>query len=253
MPRLVATILFALPTRLASPLVGLLGARIHPTARVGFSWIQASQLALGPGARIGHLNVVRVRRLVLKQDAAFGSMNWLAGRYSAVLAANAEIGARNVITRAAVATEIGPSRLLVGTWSKITASHRFDLMRSVRIGDHSVVAGVGSQFWTHGYVHVAADRSRYRVDGGIDIGDDCYIGSACVFNPGIVVGDGIAVGSNAAVSKDLDEPGLYVSQALRHIKRADGDVRAALVPATGNNLTEVVYTKPVRKHWSGND
>lgn len=246
MPRLAAALLFALPTRLAVPLVRLLGVRIHPDAKVGFSWLQASQLALGPGARIGHFNIVRVRRLILGRSAALGSMNWLSGPYSAALAGSAEIGARNVITRAMVAREIGSAQLAVGTWSKITASHRFDLMRSVRIGARSVIAGAGSQFWTHGYVHVVADRSRYRVDGGIYIGDDCYIGSACVFNPGIVVTDGVAVGSNAAVSKNLDAPGLYVSQALRHIQRADEDARSALVLAQAEVLTEIVYTKPVK-------
>ena len=246
-PRLSAAFLFVMPTRIVSPIVRFLGVQVHRNARVGFSWIEADQVILEAGTRIGHFNFVRLRRLVVKKNAAIGSMNWLVGPYSAMLAENSEIGARNIMTRSRFGAEVGPSRLCIGIWSKITAGHRFDLMRSICVGSNSVIAGVGSQFWTHGYVHVEADRSRYRVDGGISIGNNCYVGSACVFNPGVTLVDGVSVGSNASISKTLDQPGLYVSQALRHIQRDDADMRSVLVRVEAAHLSETVYTKPVKK------
>ena len=246
-PRLSAAFLFVMPTRIIASIVRLFGVQIHRSARVGFSWIEADQVILGAGARVGHFNFVRLRRLAVKHDAAIGGMNWLVGPYSEILSENSEIGARNVIARSHLGIEVGALRLFVGIWSKITAVHRLDLMRSIRVGSHTVIAGVRSQFWTYGYAHVAADHNRYRLDGGIWIGDNCYVGSACVFNPGVTLVDGVSVGSNASISKTLNEPGLYVSQAFRHIQRDGADTRSSLVGVEAVHLSEAVYTKPVKK------
>lgn len=241
--RCVALLLLVLPTSLARPLTHLLGARIHRSARVGFSWVYASTLRLGLGARIGHFNVIRIRRLIIRTNSAIGSLNWLAGSFSVILQEQAEIGARNVITRAAVAKEIGYAHLRIGRWSKITAGHKLDLLRTISFGEYSILAGLGSQLWTHGYVHESAGSGRFRVDGAITVGNNVYIGSACVFNPGVCIVDDVAIGSQCCVSKDLLLPGFYVNQPLRHIERSAEDVRRALVPVEAPGLTEPVFTK----------
>ena len=241
--RCVALLLMVLPTTLARPLTFLLGARIHWSARVGFSWVYASTLLLGPGTRIGHLNSIRVRRLVICANSVIGTLNWLAGPFSVVLREQAEIGARNVITRAEIAKEIGPAHLRLGRWSKITAGHKLDLLRAISFGEHSILAGLGSQLWTHGYVHESAGIGRFRVDGTITVGNNVYIGSACVFNPGVRIVDDVAIGSQCCVSKDLLLPGFYINQPLRHLERSAEDVRRALVPVEASGLTERVFTK----------
>lgn len=227
---------------MARPLANLLGARIHPSARVGFSWVYASTLRLGANARIGHFNSIRVRRLITGASSAIGTLNWISGQFSIVLHELAEIGARNVITRAGVAREIGSASLRLGRCSKITAGHKLDILRAISFGEHSILAGLGSQLWTHGYVHESAGK-RFRVDGAIAIGNNVYIGSACIFNPGVRIVDDVAVGSHCCISKDLLKPGLYVNQPLRYIERTSGENKKGLAPVEIEGLTEPVYMK----------
>lgn len=241
--RCVAFMLLVLPTSLARPFTHLLGARIHRSARVGFSWVYAPTLRLGLDTRIGHFNAIRVRRLVVRRRGAIGSLNWLAGSFSVILHEDAEIGARNVITRAVVAKEIGYAHLRIGRSSKITAGHKLDLLRTISFGDNSILAGLGSQLWTHGYVHESVGSGRFRVDGAISVGNNVYIGSACVFNPGVCTADDVAIGSQCCISKDLLLPGFYVNQPLRHIERSAKDLRRSLVPVELFGLTEPVFTK----------
>lgn len=207
--------------------------------------MEVHRLYLGKNTRIGHLNAVRTHRLVMHTESAIGNLNWISGFFSVSLAARAEIGARNVISRAAVGREVGTSQLRLGTVSKITAGHKLDLLRSIKFGNHSILAGLGSQLWTHGYIHEALEHTRFRVDGAITIGDDVYIGSSCIFNPGVTVGHGVAIGSQCCVSKDLVLPGLYVNQPLRHLKRTTQDIRSNLIAVSAPNLSESVYVKSV--------
>lgn len=247
--RCVALLLLLLPTSFARSFANFLGARIHKSARVGFSWVYAPTLRLGPNTRIGHLNCIKVRRLIARTDSEIGLLNWLSGQFSVTLQEQAVVGARNVITRADVAREIGPAYLRIGRCSKITAGHKLDLLRTISFGEHSILAGQGSQLWTHGYVHEFGGR-RFRVDGAITIGNNVYIGSACVFNPGVYIANEVAIGSQCCVSKDLLLPGLYANQPLRHIERSAEDIRRALIPVEASNLTELVFTK---KRYSSND
>lgn len=238
----IALVLLLLPTSLGRPLVNMLGARIHRTAHVGFSWVYASTLCLGENARIGHFNSIRVRRLIIGNSSAISTLNLISGSFSVVLHELAEIGARNVITRAEVAREIGSASLHLGRRSKITAGHKLDILRTIFIGEDSILAGQGSQMWTHGYVHEPAGR-RFRVDGAIAIGSNVYIGSACIFNPGVRIVDDVAVGSHCCISKDLLTPGTYVNQPLRYIERTSNENKEGLDPVKIEGLTEPVYIK----------
>ena len=98
--------------------------------------------------------------------------------------------------------------------------HTVDLTDSVTIGEHTTVAGVGTQIWTHAF-YIGEKRAE-KVLGSVEIGKNCYIGSNVIICAGVTIRDNIAVGANATVSKDLTKPGLYVNQALRFIEY-DGD------------------------------
>ncbi len=243
---IVALMLLILPTVLARPIIRIFGACIHKTSRVGFSWVYASVIKIDSNFSIGHFNVIKVHRFVARSNSAIGSFNWLSGRFSVLLRDQAEIGSRNVITRAPVATEIGLSYLYLGKGSKITAGHKLDMLRSVSFGEDSILAGLGSQIWTHSYVHESSGR-RFRVDGSISIGNNVYVGSSCVFNPGVCVTNNVEIGSQSCVSKDILIPGLYVSQSLRHIERNYLDRADGLEPVNLPNLSEPVFLKRKQK------
>lgn len=241
-PCFIALILLLLPTGVARLLVNLLGACIHRSAYIGFSWVYVETFHLGANARIGHFNFIRVRRLIIRAGAAVGTLNWFSGQFSIALHELAEIGARNVITRAEVAREVGSANLCLRRYSKITAGHKLDVLRAISFGEHSILAGLGSQMWTHGYVHESSGK-RFRVDGSIVIGNNVYIGSGCIFNPGVSVVDNVAVGSHCCISKDLLKPGLYVNQPLRYIDKISRKNIKDFVPLKNKDLSEPVYVK----------
>jgi acetyltransferase-like isoleucine patch superfamily enzyme len=78
----------------------------------------------------------------------------------------------------------------------ITSRHYFDLSGALVLGERSWIAGIDSQFWTHGAGVTERD---------IKIGSDCYIGSAVRFTPGSSIGDQVVVAMGSVVSGALPE------------------------------------------------
>lgn len=99
--------------------------------------------------------------------------------------------------------------------SAIIFNHTIDVTDSVTIGKGSVVAGTGSQIWTHSF-YLGAKRSAC-VMGEVTIGNRCYIGANSVICAGVHICDNVAIGAGTTVSKDIIESGLYVSQPLRYM------------------------------------
>ncbi|MFQ3678863.1 MAG: acyltransferase, partial [Fimbriimonadaceae bacterium] len=57
-------------------LVKVFRYEIDPTAKIGIGWIRPAALRLGPGARIGHLNVVKgLNRLEMGRNTIIGPLN----------------------------------------------------------------------------------------------------------------------------------------------------------------------------------
>lgn len=97
---LLAVLLMVLPTTVVRPLANAMGHNIAPRARIGFSWLLCEHLALADTSRVGHLNVLLVRRLVLRHGARIIHMNICRGPVSLSLGNGACLGNRNTITRA---------------------------------------------------------------------------------------------------------------------------------------------------------
>lgn len=236
-------LLLLLPTKYARLILLRSRYKIEKGACVGFSWVNVRQLSMRSGSRIGHLNFIHCERIAMKSGALIQSMNLIRGPFSVLMESSAQIGKRNVITRAPKGVTWAGSRLHVGFNSKFTAGHKLDCCRSIKIGNNSILAGCGSQLWTHGYVHESLGSGRFRVDGAIVIGNNVYIGSACVINAGITIGNAVTVGSHCCVSKNLVAPGLYVNSPMRYIDRSPDQILEALLPVVDASLCERVYVK----------
>lgn len=234
-----------LPSVLARMVLNAFGHRIGRKARIGFSLVLADRIIMQPGTRIGHLNFVNIRRIVMRQGAYLGRRNLLYGPLSLWLDERAALGNGNKVVRGPRGSVVvGPACLKLGKLSKITADHRVDCTRSVSLGDYTTVAGVGTRIWTHGYVHELEGPGRYRVDGTIKIGSNVYVGAGCTLSMGIRIASGVMVGAGVTVARDLEEVGLYVSAALRMIPRpSDPDLRETLESITAEGLQERVYLK----------
>jgi len=237
-----------LPSFLLRPLLNALGHRVCPGARIGFSLLCVDRLYMARGARIGHFNLIILRRVVMRPGSYMGRTNLMSGPLSLWLGRDAALGNGNKVVRGPLGeVTTGPSYLRLGRLSKITSDHRVDCTRSVTLGDYSTVAGVGTMIWTHGYVHDLDGPGRYRIDGAISIGDNVYIGAGCIVSMGVRIISGVMVGAGVTVSRDLLEQGLYVSAPMRMLPRPENpDKRENLERVTDPRLCERVYLKTRR-------
>lgn len=240
---LTAAAALLLPGPLKPIALNALGHRVSLRSKIGASLLLVDRLYVGPGARIGAGNVVSCRRLVLRDDSYIESLNFFRGPFSVLLKPGGAVGKTNHVKRSSTPITYGPAQLRVGSSAKITTGHTLDLTRSIFLGAFSIVAGKGSQFWTHGYYHTPDPSGRFRVDGAISIGRNVYIGSACVVGAGVRVAENVMVGAHSAVTKSLEEPGLYVSQALRRIDLDITEVKGRLAPLEAGRACEPVYLK----------
>ncbi len=232
-----------IPTKLCFFLLNLLGNKIHKTTVIGFSFIWIDYLELDKNTKIGHFNLIAVTELRLKEEAYIGHFNLIKGPLKVILNSYAAIGISNTIKRAKMGIVIGDAALKLGILTKITSNHFIDCCCNVTLGDYSILAGINSQIWTHGYVHDIKGAGRFRVDGKVTVGNNVYIGSMSVINPGVSISDSITIGSSSCVSKSLSKPGLYVSQQLRFIKRDYENVKEKLTKSNEYCIEEVYIKK----------
>jgi acetyltransferase-like isoleucine patch superfamily enzyme len=174
-------------------------------------------------------------------------MNVARGPVAVLLDEGSEIGNRNHIVRAPQGlVSVGLAVLRLARHSKLTSRHYVDCTCSIRLGQYSIVAGADTQIWTHGYVHETSGPGRYRLDGGVSIGANVYVGSRCIILAGVRVADGAMIGAGVTVARNLSEPLLYVSGPLRELPRPIDPVqRADLQLRQTPELCEIVYLKQI--------
>ena len=232
-----------LPSLLVRIILRMLGFTIGKKVKIGFVILISDNIRLDDFNKIDHFNFIQVDKLLLAEKAYINSFNFIRGPFKLILKMRAAIGKNNVIRRSPKGVTYGNSELILGELTKITSFHFIDLTRTIRFGDFSVLAGIRSQLWTHGYVHAPEGPGRFRVDGEITIGNNVYLGSGILINPGITIADKINVGGNSTIAKSLTEPGMYVSQPLRHLSKSFEDIKQKLRQIEDNGLVEIVYEK----------
>lgn len=245
---LVGSAAFLLPSPLARLALSAMGYSVGRDVRIGFSLLLVDRLHLGDGCRIGHFNLINVRRFLCDSRSQIGRGNIMNGPLAVRLMEQASLGNRNKVTR-------GPSPAVVA-WgaqlrleraARLTSDHLLDCTRSICMGEYSILAGSGSQVWTHGYVHSQRGPGRYRVDGPVGIGSNVYIGSRCIVNLGVDIASGSSIGAGSVISKSLTSPGLYVGMGLRQLP-VPGDplARPDLQEQRSASLCEAVFLKKHR-------
>lgn len=242
--KITAIITFCLPSRLAGMILNLMGHKIHPTAKIGFSFLVVNKLYLDKGVHIGHFNIVIANKLLMREGAFMKKFNRVRGPINLLFGKNAALANSNNIYRGNAPITTGLATLKLGELGQIVSKNMLDLTKSITIGDNSTIGGHGGQFWTHGFVHAKEGSGRIRVDGEVFIGNNVYVGSRCTFNPGVFVGDGISIGSNVCVAKSLKKSGMYVAQSLRWIPQNLNEIRDRLTKIENHQL-EDVYEKVI--------
>lgn len=216
---IVAISLFFLPSKFAFTWVRLIGGKKHYSfgkhSRIGFSFVLASEIHMKEGSAILSGNIISVESVTMGKNARIKRLNLIKGRFTLQLSQSALINKNNRINSATQNIRI--TELYLGENTIIGVSHLIDMTASVYIDDQAILAGCGSQLWTHGFYHSKQGPARWRVDGGIQIGKNVYVGSRCLICSGVSICDAVTIGAGAVISKSISQSGLYVNQALRYI------------------------------------
>lgn len=188
----------------------LLGYRIERSAHVSaFTLLLADKVEV-QGGHIGPFNVIRVGTLSMEAGSLIRKFNHITTVRRLHLDQGAMILNRNFIggTHGTDLTN-GREELLVGPYSQLSIGCFIDVSDRVALGENVVVAGAGTQFWTHGF-----DHQRVRLTGPIEIGDNVFIGSASVVVQGVRICSSVSVGAGSVVHRSIEAPGLYASASL---------------------------------------
>lgn len=165
----------------------LLGYEIR-NSRIGFGTVIAVASARMEGATLGSFNLfIGPMSVTVGRGARVGNLNrFVCGFWTARGDGTARSYART---------------LVLGRNTLITASHYFDVAGSFVLGDGSWIAGIGSQFWTHG---------AGAIDRDIEIGEECYVGSAVRFAPGSKLGARVIVALGSVVTRPIEGSRLMI-------------------------------------------
>ena len=173
-------------------------------------------------SKIGFGTVIVVDNLVLEK-VRIGSFNLFIGPMRVVIGRGTSIGNRNTFSCGywVLRDEYEQSnytRLLeLGASVLITSGHYFDVAGQFKLGNHSWIAGIGSQFWTHG----VGVRER-----DVRIGENCYVGSAVRFAPGASIGNCVLVAMGSVVASALPVDMALVGGVPARVLRENYDWRS---------------------------
>lgn len=173
------------------------GFQLHPTSKIGFSYIDIQCLSMSEGAVIKHLTSIKgVKSVTMELHSRIGNLNWIS--------APDKKGA-----------------LILKQHSAITNRHYIDCTSQINIGKFTTVAGVKSTLLTHS-IDIYESRQS---SNPIVIGDYCFIGTGVIVLGGAAVPNKSIVGAGALVTKPLDiENSLYGGAPAKFIKHLPTDL-----------------------------
>jgi acetyltransferase-like isoleucine patch superfamily enzyme len=173
-------------------------------------------------SRIGLGTIIAVDRATI-HGARIGPINQFLGPIDVVVEPGVTIGNRNEFTSGAWVAEPGyrdagyGRTLRIERGANITCRHFIDVAGTFRLGARSWIAGLGSQFWTHG---------AGVTDRDVTIGTDCYIGSVVRFAPGASIGNNVLVAMGSVVSGRLAADNALVGGVPAKVLKAGYDWRS---------------------------
>lgn len=193
---------------------------IRKNVKIGFSIIIVNELYIGEMSRIGHFNIVKCNSLHIGGNTRFLHLNFAKGTFNIHIGNNAWFNHSNKFSK--LESSLNNKKITeirIGNYTSVNVHVLFDLSDNIIVSDGSVLAGSGTQIWTHSFYISRINVGRnVKTTKPVVIGNNCYIGSNCGIMPGVEISDGITVGSMTCVSKDLSVPGLYVSQPIRFVE-----------------------------------
>jgi acetyltransferase-like isoleucine patch superfamily enzyme len=188
---LIKIIISILPWYMKRPLlVYFFKYNIHPTARIGLSWIYPNMLIMNANSKIGHFNTaLHLDHIEIGEYSSIARGNWITGFST------------KSISKHFAHQKSRFSALLIGNHSAITKNHHIDCTNIITIGNFTTVAGYQSQLLTH-----SIDIYENRQDSHpITIGDYCFVGTNVVILGGAVLPSYSVLGAKSLLNKPYTE------------------------------------------------
>ena len=180
--------------------------KIHPTARIGLSYIYPKQLIMGEGARIGHLNVaIHLELIQMDKNCSISQKNWITGFPLSNKSNFQDFPDRKPY-------------LIMKEDSSITKQHHIDCTDMVIVGELTTIAGYGTQILSHSF----SLEKNSQACAPIQIGHHCWVGTRSIILPGSVLPSQSVLGAGAVLQKKYMESFvLYGGGPAKYIKKMD--------------------------------
>lgn len=184
---------------------------IHPSARIGLSWIFPKKLVMGIESKIGHFNVaIHLDLVFIGEYSSIARGNWITGFSS------------GTDSKHFAHQKNRESNLIIGQHSAITKNHHIDCTNLIQIGNFVTIAGYSSQLLTHS---INIERS-IQDSHPITIGDYCFVGTAVTILGGGILPAYCVLGANSLLNKSFTIPyRLYGGNPAKEIKELSKDLK----------------------------
>lgn len=180
--------------------------KIHPTARIGLSYIYPEHLIMDEGARIGHLNVaIHLELIQMDKKCSISQKNWITGFPLSNKSNFQDFPDRKPY-------------LIMKEDSSITKQHHIDCTDMVIVGEFTTIAGYGTQILSHS---LSLEKNS-QTCAPIQIGHHCWVGTRSIILPGSVLPSQSVLGAGAVLQKKYTESFvLYGGVPAKFIKKMD--------------------------------
>lgn len=184
---------------------------IHPSARIGLSWIYPKKLIMDSDSNIGHFNVaVHLDLISIGKHSSIARENWITGFSS------------NTNSKHFSHQKDRESNLIIGEHSAITKKHHIDCTNMIKIGNFVTIAGYSSQLLTHS-INV---ELNIQDSHPIIIGDYCFVGTASTILGGSDLPSYCVLGANSLLNKAFSiSYRLYGGNPAKEIKELSKDFK----------------------------
>jgi len=200
-----------LPSFLQRPIRRLLGARIHPSAKLRpFSFIMTTNLQMGPRSQVGPFVFAKVAGLSLGERVAIRPFVILKTRKIA-------IGDYSIIDPLVLINcNYGPrSELKVGRHCRILSFSMLEPSEGIFLGDHVVIGGQGLIF-CHGSWSNYLEGSPWTA-GPVHIGNQVWISWRSMIMAGTHIGDRAMIGAHSMVHGRVPANSFYAGVPARMV------------------------------------
>lgn len=189
----------------------LSGYKIDYNSNIGWlNYIDCKECILKK-SRIGFLNRIKVRKLIMCENAVISYGNNLQYLNLLEMHRNSWIRSSNAIL--GCYQEWNPykefSVFKIGEDSLLTSHHYMDATDSITIGANVVFGGIHTKVWTHGF-----DVQRTKLQAPVIIHDNVYIGAGSTILQDVQVASETIIGASTVVSKSIMNGGFYISNQL---------------------------------------